>query len=77
MYLVDVYECLLLEIMCGIQVLFVCCDEVEEVWKWVDFIIEVWVMDNDVLKLYQVGIWGFVVLVVMIICDGCFWNEFE
>ncbi|UDG81314.1 Glucose-6-phosphate 1-dehydrogenase [Candidatus Profftia lariciata] len=57
-YLADAYERLLLEIMRGIQALFVRRDEVEEAWKWVDAIIESWSYNHESPKLYQAGTWG-------------------
>ncbi|WP_216782526.1 glucose-6-phosphate dehydrogenase [Candidatus Profftia tarda] len=54
----DAYERLLLEIMRGIQVLFVRRDEVEEAWKWVDSIEEAWSTDNEYPQPYEAGTWG-------------------
>ncbi|QCI20459.1 glucose-6-phosphate dehydrogenase [Buchnera aphidicola (Brachycaudus cardui)] len=56
---IDAYERLLLESMRGIQSLFVCRDEVEEAWKWIDPIINAWKQkDSSILQLYMSGTWG-------------------
>ena len=75
---VDAYERLLLESMKGIQSLFVCREEVEEAWKWIDPIIEAWkkTADNS-LKLYAAGTWGPKNSDEMIIQDGRCWHQFN
>lgn len=56
---IDAYERLLLASMRGIQSLFVCRDEVEEAWKWIDPIINAWKQKNSsILQLYISGTWG-------------------
>ncbi|AMA65216.1 Glucose-6-phosphate 1-dehydrogenase [Candidatus Arsenophonus lipoptenae] len=75
-YLDDAYERLLLEIMKGIQALFVRRDEIEEAWKWVDSIMEAWAKDNEPLKTYQAGTLGPIASDLMIIKDGRSWNDF-
>ena len=56
---IDPYERLLLESMRGIQSLFVCRDEVEESWKWIDPIIDAWKKTkNSTLQSYMCGTWG-------------------
>lgn len=74
-YLADSYKRLLLEIMRGIQALFVRYDEVEEAWKWVDSIIAAWEVVNDVPQPYQAGTWGPIASVAMITRDGRSWNK--
>lgn len=76
-HLPDAYERLLLEVMHGIQALFVRRDEVEEAWKWVDSIMEAWAADNETPKPYQAGTWGPVASVAMITRDGRSWNDVE
>ncbi len=76
-HLADAYERLLLEVMRGIQALFVHRDEVEAAWKWVDSIMEAWAADKEVTRPYQAGTWGPVSSVAMITRDGRSWNEIE
>ncbi|MGP1931279.1 MAG: glucose-6-phosphate dehydrogenase [Arsenophonus sp. ET-YP4-MAG3] len=76
-HLADAYERLLLEVMRGIQALFVRRDEVEEAWKWVDSIMDAWAIDNELPKLYQAGTCGPIASDLMIRKDGRSWNEFE
>lgn len=76
-HLADAYERLLLEVMRGIQALFVRRDEVEEAWKWVDSIMEAWAAENELPKPYQAGTWGPVASVAMISRDNREWNEIE
>lgn len=57
-YILDAYERLLLEVMRGIQVLFVRYDEIEDSWRWVDSVIEAWSLVDGVPKLYKAGTWG-------------------
>lgn len=72
----DAYERLLLEIMRGIQVLFVRRDEIEGSWKWVDSIINAWELDNNsMLKLYTSGTWGPNESSLMLLKDHRNWNE--
>ncbi|AFP85867.1 glucose-6-phosphate 1-dehydrogenase [secondary endosymbiont of Heteropsylla cubana] len=74
-HIVDAYERLLLEIMRGIQSLFVRRDEVEAAWKWVDSILEAWEADNEAPQPYQAGTWGPVSSIEMMTRDGRAWNE--
>ncbi|MGP1871470.1 MAG: glucose-6-phosphate dehydrogenase [Arsenophonus sp.] len=76
-HLADAYERLLLEVMRGIQVLFVRRDEIEEAWKWVDSIIDAWSKNDELPKPYQAGTWGPDASDVMINKDGRSWNEFK
>ncbi|MGL4859341.1 MAG: glucose-6-phosphate dehydrogenase [Enterobacteriaceae bacterium] len=73
----DAYERLLLEVMRGIQALFVRRDEVEEAWKWVDSMINAWANDPEEPKHYQAGTWGPVAAIALIARDGRSWNETE
>ncbi|GAA5214588.1 glucose-6-phosphate dehydrogenase [Corallincola platygyrae] len=71
----DAYERLLLEAMMGNQTLFVCREEVEEAWKWVDGIIDAWQLNNEGPKSYQAGSWGPCAAIGLITKDGRSWNE--
>lgn len=72
----DAYERLLLEIMRGIQVLFVRRDEIEDSWKWVDSVIKAWKLDNSMPKLYAAGTWGPNESALMISKDCRNWHEY-
>lgn len=72
---VDAYERLLLEVMRGIQVLFVRRDEIESSWKWVDSVTKSWALRNSKPKLYQAGTWGPQESLDMIGKDNRAWNE--
>ncbi|CAJ0991901.1 glucose-6-phosphate dehydrogenase [Pantoea sp. Nvir] len=76
-HLADAYERLLLEIMRGIQALFVRRDEVEAAWTYIDSIIEAWKTDGDYSKPYPAGTWGPIASVEMLTRDGRSWNECE
>ncbi|AKC60605.1 glucose-6-phosphate dehydrogenase [Blochmannia endosymbiont of Camponotus (Colobopsis) obliquus] len=73
--IIDAYERLLLEMMCGIRVLFVRRDEVENAWRWVDTVVSSWKDKKDVpLLTYQAGTWGPVDSFTMLERDGRSWN---
>lgn len=72
----DAYERLLLEIMKGMQVLFVRRDEIECSWKWVDAITKAWELDHSQLKSYVAGTWGPNESESMIFKDYRNWNEY-
>lgn len=74
-HVADAYERVLLEVMRGIQALFVRRDEVEAAWEWVDSIINAWSESGDAPKPYQAGTWGPVASVALITKDGRSWNE--
>ncbi|WP_348769323.1 glucose-6-phosphate dehydrogenase [Buchnera aphidicola] len=75
---IDAYERLLLESMKGSQSLFVCREETEEAWKWIDPIIDSWkkTKQNN-LKLYPAGTWGPKNSDKIIMKDGRYWHEFD
>ncbi|HET7487346.1 MAG TPA: glucose-6-phosphate dehydrogenase [Acidimicrobiales bacterium] len=54
----DAYERLLLDAMVGDPTLFIRADEVEEAWKVVQPILEVWSDDATPLARYGAGTWG-------------------
>ena len=75
---VDAYERLLFESMRGIQSLFVCREEVEEAWKWIDPIINGWKKTNiNTVQLYKSGTWGPKSSDEIIMRDGRFWETFN
>lgn len=74
--IVDAYERLLLEVINGIQVLFVRRDEIESSWKWVDSVMMAWALSNTEPKLYQSGTWGPIESSEMIIRDNRSWHDF-
>ena len=54
----DAYERLLLDAMVGDPTLFIRADEVEQAWRVVDPILEVWADDTTPLARYPAGTWG-------------------
>ncbi|HVM02152.1 MAG TPA: glucose-6-phosphate dehydrogenase [Acidimicrobiales bacterium] len=54
----DAYERLLLDAMVGDPTLFIRADEVEQAWRVVDPILEVWADDTTPLARYRAGSWG-------------------
>lgn len=75
---VDAYERLLFESMRGVQSLFVCRDEVEEAWKWIDPIINAWEKtDTNNIQLYTSGTWGPKNSDEIIMRDGRSWETFN
>ncbi|QCO70878.1 glucose-6-phosphate dehydrogenase [Buchnera aphidicola] len=75
---IDAYERLLFESMRGIQSLFVCRDEVEEAWKWIDPIIEGWEnTKNNPPQLYMSGTWGPKNSDLLLAHDNRYWHEFN
>lgn len=75
---IDAYERLLLESMKGSQSLFVCREEAEEAWKWIDPIINAWktTKENN-LQLYSAGTWGPKNSDKIILKDGRSWHTFD
>ncbi|QCI17716.1 glucose-6-phosphate dehydrogenase [Buchnera aphidicola (Acyrthosiphon lactucae)] len=77
-HLIDAYERLLFESMKGIQSLFVCRDEVEEAWKWIDPIIDGWKnTKNNSPQLYTSGTWGPKNSDLMLANDNRYWYQFH
>ncbi|WAI18523.1 MAG: glucose-6-phosphate dehydrogenase [Buchnera aphidicola (Acyrthosiphon caraganae)] len=76
--LIDAYERLLFESMRGVQSLFVCRDEVEEAWKWIDPIIDGWQQtENNIPQLYMSGTWGPKDSDLLLFHDSRYWYEFN
>ncbi|QCI15995.1 glucose-6-phosphate dehydrogenase [Buchnera aphidicola] len=76
--LIDAYERLLLESMRGIQSLFVCRDEVEEAWRWIDPIIDAWKKTKkNTLQKYTSGTWGPKNSDLLLIRDNRYWHSFN
>ncbi|WP_343188043.1 glucose-6-phosphate dehydrogenase [Buchnera aphidicola (Ceratoglyphina bambusae)] len=69
----DAYEKLLLECILGDQSLFVRRDEVEQSWKWIDNIINIWKKRSKELELYSSGSWGPKLSKKIIESDGRKW----
>ncbi|QFQ32149.1 glucose-6-phosphate dehydrogenase [Buchnera aphidicola] len=75
---IDAYERLLLAAMKGDQSFFVCREEVEEAWKWIDPIIEGWKKNKkSTLELYSAGTWGPKNANKIIMKDGRYWHKFD
>ncbi|MCU4136908.1 glucose-6-phosphate dehydrogenase [Buchnera aphidicola (Sitobion miscanthi)] len=75
---IDAYERLLFESMRGIQSLFVCRDEVEEAWKWIDPIIDAWKnSQNNTPQLYMSGTWGPKDADLLLLRDNRYWYKFN
>ncbi|QFQ32494.1 glucose-6-phosphate dehydrogenase [Buchnera aphidicola (Aphis fabae)] len=75
---IDAYERLLLESMKGVQSLFVCREETEEAWKWIDPIIDAWKKTKkNSLQLYAAGTWGPKNSDKIIRKDGRNWHKFD
>lgn len=76
--LIDAYERLLLESMRGLKSLFVCRDEVEAAWKWIDPIIDGWkIMKNNIPQLYKSGSWGPKNSDLLLSRDNRYWHKFN
>jgi glucose-6-phosphate 1-dehydrogenase len=76
--LIDAYERLLLESMRGIKSLFVCRDEVEAAWKWIDPIVDGWKkMKNNTPELYISGTWGPKNSDLLLARNNHFWHKFN
>lgn len=73
---VSEYERLLLEVINGIQVLFVRRDEIEGSWKWVDSITKAWELENSMPKSYAAGTSGPQESIEMLLKDNRSWNEY-
>ncbi len=69
------YERLILEVMQGKQALFICRDEVERSWQWIDSIQEAWARTSEPLKPYPAGSWGPVASVALLARDEREWEE--
>lgn len=76
-HVTDAYERLLLEIMRGIQVLFVRRDEIEGSWKWVDSVVKAWELNYSIPKLYTSGTWGPNESSSIILKDHRSWHEYN
>jgi glucose-6-phosphate 1-dehydrogenase len=69
------YERLILEVMQGKQALFICRDEVERAWQWIDSIQDAWAQSNEPPKPYPAGSWGPVASVALLARDEREWEE--
>jgi glucose-6-phosphate 1-dehydrogenase len=69
----EAYERLLLDAMRGEGMLFTRADEVEEQWKLVDEIVELWEREPVELQMYEAGTWGPKAAAELIARDGRSW----
>lgn len=73
-YVFEVYECLIFDVVKGDVIFYVWGDSVEEVWCFVDLILNVWKNNLDIkLFGYLAGIWGFDVVDNLIEGDWVSW----
>ncbi|NND69376.1 MAG: glucose-6-phosphate dehydrogenase, partial [Halioglobus sp.] len=73
----DAYQRLLLDVIRENPTLFVRADEVEEAWKWVDGIREVWQRAGKRPESYPAGSGGPTGAIEMVARDGRRWREFS
>lgn len=71
----DAYERLLLDAMIGDPTLFIRTDEVEQAWRIVDPVLEVWAANETPLARYEAGTWGPVEADRLIERDGRKWHR--
>ena len=71
----EAYERLLLDALIGDTTLFIRSDEVEQCWRIVDPIIEVWENDNGHVPMYEASSWGPVEADRLIEQDGRLWRN--
>ena len=69
------YERLILEAMRGDSTLFLCREEIEQAWTWVDSIQDAWANRKETPKSYPAGSWGPVASVALLARDGRAWEE--
>lgn len=73
----DAYQRLLLDVIRENPTLFVRSDEVEEAWKWVDQIHEVWQDTGKQPEPYTAGSWGPTSAIALIARDDRRWREYR
>tara|TARA_B100001540_G_scaffold210655_1_gene185622 strand:- start:258 stop:1715 length:1458 start_codon:yes stop_codon:yes gene_type:complete len=71
----DAYQRLLLDVIRENPTLFVRSDEVEEAWKWVDLIQDVWARNGKQPETYTAGSWGPSSAIALIARDGRRWRH--
>jgi len=71
----EAYERLLLDVVRGNQTLFMRRDELEEAWRWVDPIRDVWNEASEPPQPYTAGTWGPTGAIALIERDGRTWHE--
>ncbi len=71
----DAYERLIMDVVRGNQTLFMCRDEVEAAWKWIDPIQNAWSETRQDVQGYTAGTWGPSGSVALIERDGRTWHE--
>ncbi|MDR0779453.1 MAG: glucose-6-phosphate dehydrogenase [Pseudomonadales bacterium] len=72
--IVDAYERLLFEAMQRNQSWFVSRDEVEQAWRWVDRILELWQENGEKPDTYPAGSWGPISSIALIARDEREWD---
>lgn len=55
--------------------LFMCGDEVEVVWVWIDLVIVSWEVGLKWFEFYDFGISGLDEVLCLLYCDNCCWRE--
>ena len=73
----DAYQRLLWDVIQENPTLFVRSDEVEEAWKWVDGIQDVWRRTGKQPEKYMAGSWGPSSAIALIVRDNRRWWEYE
>ncbi len=71
----DAYERLLVDIARGNPSLFMCRDEVESAWSWIDSIVDGWQLAGTPLRSYAAGSWGPAAAAALMSRDGRQWHE--
>ncbi len=69
------YEKLILEALRGNPTLFLCREEIEQAWRWVDSIHSAWTNNHIKPKPYPAGSWGPIASVALLARDGRAWEE--
>lgn len=71
----DAYERLLMDVVRGIQTLFMRSDEVAEAWKWTGHILDGWAETGQAVRHYPAGSLGPAPSISLIERDGFTWHE--
>jgi glucose-6-phosphate 1-dehydrogenase len=71
----EAYERLLLDVVRGDGTLFMCRDEVEAAWAWIEPIMAEWSAADWPLSFYTAGSWGPAPAVALVVRDGRSWVD--
>ncbi|WP_455482169.1 glucose-6-phosphate dehydrogenase [Bartonella sp. B35(2025)] len=71
----DAYERLLMDVIRGDQTLFMCRDEIDASWRWIDPILEGWDAIKQPIYGYSAGSWGPSASAVLMERDRRAWNN--